>query len=214
MTRSVVGGALAALLTTACEQVSGADFDEKTLATPIIPVEPYQLSTGACTAPVGDPLPPVDGCVALNDDGATDDGCVTGPGLLASRYTNVDAIRVRRIEVLTGLVAGQAGMSLWSDDPVANAPAVLLGTASYSQTAAIEWQGADFVPAVPLEPRTTYWIGWDRVDGSDCSQTFVEIGMVPPSGLLPTAYRGSPDQGLSWLDVFCGYPKFRLYCAD
>jgi hypothetical protein len=144
-------------------------------------------------------------CFSSNATGTPSGSTMGGPELtLGMQFVPTAPMTVTAIEVYTGDASGTNTIGVWSHDAAANAPDVVLRDGTWAMVSSPSWQGATLTTPLALTPGTTYWIGWEPVNGA--------LASLASAGTDLT-YRGSFDGGASWNGPYSGPWMFRVSCA-
>ena len=138
-------------------------------------------------------------------------GWTMGGILVAIKTTVTTAIVPTRLEFFTGLRTGACTVHIYAHDPAGNQPAALLCSGSFTEVAALGWQGGNLSPVLPILPNTTIWVAWDPI-GGDQVPTEGHNASTPPAGAQE--YRASSTGSAPWTGPFRQHQwKFRIFCG-
>ncbi|HTF91146.1 MAG TPA: DUF4082 domain-containing protein [Planctomycetota bacterium] len=141
------------------------------------------------------------------DNVFADNVSMGGPGLTVGiLFVAPTSFSATSVEVFTGESSGQNSVQIWSHNAGLNQPGSMLSSGSWSMSSTNGWQGAPLAAQVPLVAGTTYWLGWNPINGAQASVDTSIAG----NGQL---YRPSFDGGQTWLGPFqsSNHWKFRIF---
>jgi hypothetical protein len=148
---------------------------------------------------------PASVCLSFNDTGSASGSTMGGPGLtLGMQFVAPTAMTVTSIEVYTGDATGLNSIGVWSHDPAINAPDAVLRDGSWTMVSTPSWQGATLTTPLALSAGTTYWVGWEPINGA--------LASLADAG-SDLSYRGSFDAGATWNGPYTAPWMFRIYCT-
>ncbi|MFT4625881.1 MAG: hypothetical protein ACI8PZ_004552 [Myxococcota bacterium] len=161
---------------------------------------PVSLSAGG-----GGPCDLVGG---VNTDDAFNDAVSAGGVPVAMKYVPPADASVNRVEIFTGEESGDNSVALWSHDPGADQPAVMLASGSWAMSDINGWQGADLDATVALTGGETYWVVWEPIGGAQWTQA----ADVP--GTADVDYKATFDGYSSWDGPWTEAYKHKLFSCD
>jgi hypothetical protein len=121
---------------------------------------------------------------------------------------------LERVEFYAGGLAGTVTVAVLGDDGRGNPTGAMLGSATYAESATLNWQGTNLIPPVPLVKGTRYHIRYQPVPGSWCSMA--RGGTLVPdlwSDDSCATWRG-PESAFNWKARFYGVPHLERTGPD